>query len=631
MRVSRSALAVLLLAACSGGQTPGAITPSFGTTSMGLSRPDWAKSGLWVGKVSGAERLSFQVHLRMRNEQAAAAELADISNPDSPRFGRYLSNDEFNAKYAPTEADVAQVRGYLQGQGLVVTSVPENRGFLSVEGPASQVEGAFGTQLGLYKVGADTRRAPTGALSLPASVAPRVLAVLGVATSPKMKPAHLRRSALTGPLASGRASPPCSEWFGQLPDIFDPTLGTGWSPLTILPCGYHPGQLRQAYGFARLVRQGIDGTGTRIAIVDAFQSPTLLADAQTYAANNDPDYPLASSQFSARMAPGVPDLVDTSWFLEQSLDVEAVHAMAPGATIVYVGAQSATDLNLASAINLVLSKGLASIISNSWGSPEAAPNDFVVFHALATQAGLKGIGLYFSSGDSGDNARNFGFPNPGFPASLDNVTGVGGTSLAIGAQGTRLWESGWETGVTALDTSVVDAGVWSPAAPGQFIFGAGGGTSNVYEQPAWQKGIVPPALANIPGTPARVEPDVAMLADPVTGFVIGASDPNASPAQYSELTIGGTSVACPLFAGTMALAQQYTKHRMGFANPRLYKVHAAAFRDILPAQNKAVAIPGGGVAATFDFPGISLHTTPGYDNVTGLGAPNGIQFLNALR
>src|SRR5205814_10525990 len=110
----------------------------------------------------------------------------------------------------------------------------------------------------------------------------------------------------------------------------------------------------------------------------------------------------------------------------------------------------------------------------------------------------------------GDEADRIGIASTDFPASLDNVTAVGGTSLAIGRTGEIAWELGWETSASFLVDAVKDASgtittpaYWDPAPPGSYFFGSGGGTSYIYEQPKWQKGVVPDVVANVPGTPAR--------------------------------------------------------------------------------------------------------------------------------
>ena len=615
-----------------------------------LGRPAWATADRLVGTIDAGAELGIQVHLRMRNEAEAAAELAAISDPDGPRYGQFLTDEEYNAKYAPTAADVAAVRAHLEANGLRVTFVPGNNAYVAASGPAAAVEHAFNTRIGLYNVDGRVKRAPNVALTLPDAVQSKVLTVLGVSSPVKMGPTTVRRGAMTrqAAIAAIRAKagdqfhpndsvPPdtCSEWYGQIPDTEDPAY-PGYAPLTYLPCGYRPAHIRAAYGFSTLVHKGKDGRGQSVAIVDAYQSPTLLQDAQTYAANNDPDYPLLDSQFSAQMAPGTPTDPDTGWYGEQTLDVEAVHAMAPGAKIVYVGAQSAYDQDLIAAINMIVDQRLAHIVSNSYGMLEAGAN-VVAWRAIARQAGLKGIGLYFSSGDNGDESYGGFFPpSADFPASLDTVTAVGGTSLALGRTGNRIFEVGWETGASFLEAPAATGDMapppatWSPDPPGYFVFGAGGGTSLIFEQPDWQQGIVPTAIANLPGVPARAVPDVAMLADPLTGFIIGQTDP--STGKYSEGGIGGTSLACPLFAGAMAIAEQNRKTHFGFANPILYKASKkGAFRDIAPtAQPQAVALPGG-VVATFDFPNQSIKTAVGWDNVTGLGVPDGENFLKAVK
>ena len=116
--------------------------------------------------------------------------------------------------------------------------------------------------------------------------------------------------------------------------------------------------MRSAYGIAGTVNRGVSGRGQTVAILDAFASPTLYADAAEYASRNDPGHPLAASQFSEHDFPenaANEDLCDASgWYGEQTLDVEAVHAMAPGAHILYVGAADCLDNSLDQALNYVV-------------------------------------------------------------------------------------------------------------------------------------------------------------------------------------------------------------------------------------------------------------------------------------
>jgi subtilase family serine protease len=623
-------------------------------------RPAWATSHAYLGDVPAGETVSVQVHFALRNADEARAELAAISDPESPLYGRFLSDAEYAAKYGPTDAEVAAVRAHLESQGLRVTHVPGNRTFVAAEGPAERVGRAFGTRLGRYQVKGEVKRAPVDEPTLPPSIAPRVAGILGLSTPQVMKPMTVKPRRSPVPNAADYAGPtPCSEWYGATADVTDPAFGA--YPMAYQVCGYKPAQLRRAYGLDETVRSGKDGTGQSIAVVDAYLSPTLLQDAQTYAAQNDPDYPLATSQLVIAQAPGTATAPDPNWYVEQTLDVEAAHTMAPGAKIVAAVAQSATDQAILAAVNMVIDQKLATIVSNSYGTEfEAALSNALIWESVGTQAGLKGVGLYFSSGDYGDVSQFFGAPTLSFPNSLPTVTAVGGTSLAIGQLGDVQWETGWENGVSELlvpfvpppvpqddggfldggeldtGTGPIEAGpptpVWTPAPPGFFAYGAGGGTSILFPQPSYQAGIVPASLADKPGVPARVVPDVAMLADPGTGFLVGQN----FGAGYAEFPVGGTSLSSPLFAGTMAIAQQNARRTFGFANALLYKASKkGAFRDIAPlASPQAVvsSLPSFPTEIfTMDYEGQSIHTTAGYDDTTGLGAPNGTAFLRAVK
>ncbi|HEY2516570.1 MAG TPA: S53 family peptidase [Polyangiaceae bacterium] len=623
-----------LIAACSspgGAGVTSATDPSSSGAAAAPTAPAWAKAANYRGRVDGASAVSLQVHLALHDLAAAKADLEAMSDPANARYGQFLSDDEFSAKYAPTEADVAAVRAHLEAHGLQVTDVPVNRAYLSASGSAAQVESAFGTRLGHYQVGTELRRAPMDPVSLPAAVSSRIGAVLGLATPAKMKTHTIE-------LSPDATTPACAEYTGQTTSTPAPAYGGGFpAQIPVAICGYKPAQLRRAYGLEDSVRTGNDGHGQKIAIVDAWTPPTLVQDAQTYAANEDADYPLATSQITLVQGPGAVQPPNTGWYGESSLDVEAVHAMAPGAQIVYVGAASDNDPDLIAAVNTIVTKHLATVVSNSYDGLEAQTTDFTAWESMAVQAGLKGIGLYYASGDNGDESQgdppdgNGGVPTVDFPASLPEVTAVGGTSLGLGATGEVLYELGWEDAFSDLE--VPDGGTtsaWTPSAPGGYGFGAGGGISLVYLQPSWQKGIVPSSFSTYLNAQDRVVPDVAMLADPYTGFLRGRTRRSGA---YGEGSIGGTSLATPLFTATVALAQQHAGRTFGFANPLFYKASKkGVFRDVAP-QATPEAVMYGAEITTFDFHGAgnTNFTAAGYDNATGLGVPNGTKFLSGLK
>ena len=627
------------------------VPPEVASAERALSRPTWATPERLRGRLQASTPVTLQVHLPLHDLAGAKAQLEAVSDPDSPRYGQYLTSEEFESKYSPTSADVATVRSYFESEGFQITSVPRNRIYVTVSAPAAQVERVFATTLGNYQVGpGDLRRAPITPSTIPAALTGHVSGVLGLST----KRAKSLASRSPADLAfSTTATPTCGNYLGQEFDTLDASYGGGFpNPTPLHACSLTPPRVRKIYGLADAVGSGNDGRGVKIAIIDPYLTPTLVSDAQAYAAQFDAKYPLHSSQITIINAPSAGDTnpFDPSWWYEQLLDVESVHAIAPGATIVFVNAATVGPEDMIAAVNLVVQDNLASIVSNSWYNDiETAPDsDIAVLDPILIQAGLKGIGLYFGSGDWGDDqcasacpsgpVQGSGAPSVIYPASSPYATAVGGTSLYPGANGHRAYETGWESGESVLSGTGSTA-TWVPAAPGFLYFGAGGGPSQIYPQPKYQRALVPARLAG--PAPVRVIPDVAMFGDPDTGFLIGLTDPFTG--VFTASGFAGTSLSAPLFAATMALAEQRAGHRIGFANPKLYKFGNVAFLDIKPTREpQSVGSVVGGWTDTEDPPNLqvqrpdgttvphTLHSAPGFDNVTGLGVPKGEEFLEAI-
>jgi subtilase family serine protease len=312
--------------------------------------------------------------------------------------------------------------------------------------------------------------------------------------------------------------------------------------------------------------------------------------------------------------------------------------MAPAANIVYVGAPNNFQ-DLDAALNNVVDKQLAQIVTNSYGfnTELLAPGFIKPYEDTILQGAVEGIGIYFSSGDNSDESLVQGYTTTDWPASSPFVTAVGGTSLAVGASNNYLFETGWGS-----TTSSWTGTNWSPTPPGSWLYGAGGGVSQVFAEPSYQTGVVPNSVFTAQGRTGRAVPDIAAFADPNTGYLIGETQtfPDGS-VKYSEYRIGGTSLSSPIMAGIMALADQAAGHRHGFANPLFYSLAGnAAFKDIVnPASTLAVVRTNynNGVDASGGLSyrlrtlnqTLSLQTAPGYDDVTGLGTPTSA-FLSAL-
>ncbi len=228
---------------------------------------------------------------------------------------------------------------------------------------------------------------------------------------------------------------------------------------------------------------------------------------------------------------------------------------------------------------------VADIITNSWsdGVDDVADlgQDYIDFYQqFSLEAALTGITVNFSTGDDGDYTKGGTDPaakTVGFPSDLPYVTGVGGTSLEVGSQGQWLAEYGWESAYSTLTN-----GAWTPAPPGVYSSGGGGGTSFLFAQPSYQKGKVPTSLSKANGTktPMRVIPDIAMDGDANTGMLVGETQTFPDGTYYDEYRIGGTSLSSPLEAGVIAVANQVAGHPLGFVNPLYYKLlgHAGSAR-----------------------------------------------------
>jgi subtilase family serine protease len=523
------------------------------------------------------------------------------------------------------------VRKFLSDAGLSVGAVAEGNRWIQATGTVAQLDSAFATTVRTYSWRGAHLQAPATTVSIPSTIAADVMTVTGLDDSGRLRRPYTREIPrdITAPhVVANAAKPPkateCSQFWAQHKQTVPAAYGATKFPT--YGCGYTGTQIRGAYG--------LTGKGTKtvtVAIIDAYASPTIVSDVNRYAkATKEPG--LAKGQFIQTVTKPFTLQTEcgaeTGWNEEQTLDVEAVHSIAPGATIHYVGAKNC-DTGLDTALNSVIQHHSADLISNSYGylGEDVPPATMKLDGSLFVQAAAEGIGVYFSSGDSGDElaAGNTTSAQPDFPASDPLVTAVGGTSLAISKSNRYAFETGWGSEHDVIDFSGQKAAYDQPL-PGEFLFGAGGGTSTLFRQPAYQKGTVPSALSQRYGnTPARVVPDVAALADPYTGFLIGETIDGA----FSLVDIGGTSLACPTFVGIQALASTGRATPIGFANPLLYSLPAGAFRDVQPRRAPvAAASPTGVSLTTFDHDS-SLQTSFGYDDVTGRGTPNGAVLLAA--
>jgi subtilase family serine protease len=619
------------------------------THALPGTTPKWLTKAHAQGNASAASRVNFGLLLKLRDSAAAEAAVQDLTSPDSADYGKWLTNAQFNARYAPAASDVKAVQSWLASQGFTVTKTLPSGMYVEASGTVAQIEKTFSTQLKNYSYLGKSVRANATQLSLPSStpsaVTNAVGGVLGLDQGAALKqPADTE----PGPPPGARYGvQPCSSYFGQLTAFDKPSAYGKKQPYAV--CGYAPDQYQSAYGETSLLNHGINGHGVTVAITDAYAAPTILADAQTYnAVHRQPAF--KRSQFS-QIIPGANDFAYTDlcdaqgWYGEETLDVEAVHAMAPGANIVYVGGTDCLS-GLDNAWAETIDNHVADIITNSWtdGTDDISllTQDYVDFYnQFSLEAALTGITVQFSAGDSGDHtAGSTDLPSKTveFPADLPYVTGVGGTSVEIGNRGQWLGEYGWQNAY-----SVLTNGAWTPAPPGPYSSGGGGGTSVLYSQPFYQRGRVPASVSRYyGGAPMRAVPDISMPGDPNTGFLVGETQEFPDGTYWAQYRIGGTSLSSPLLAGVLAVADQIHGRSLGFVNPLYYSlIGTPALHDIVAPRNPVAQVRTDYAnfldntdgylfkLQTIDSQSSTLHDTRGYDDETGVGTPSGPAFFAA--
>ncbi|WP_322748561.1 MULTISPECIES: S53 family peptidase, partial [unclassified Frankia] len=541
------------------------------------SLPSWGTADNARDDLPAGQELDLTVNLALRDPADAESFAVAVSDPANARYGRFLTPARFKTAYAATDTTVKTVQSWLTINGFQIVSVSPTNRSIRVHGTAATVKAAFHTTLKLQVYKGKVTQAPSTVLSVPASLTGVILSIGGLTltnadhTTAPPEPAYVR-------------PPICSRYFGEKHPADSPvTAGLPAAYGTHPPmavCGYTAQQVRSLYGIDKLTSSGVDGRGRTVAIVGAYASPSILADVNTWAARQHEPL-LRPGQFHQYLPPafgyGYHDPVtgdlcsEQTWYGEQTLDVEAVHGIAPGADISYVAAASCQSTDLIDAVQRVVDGRLADVVSASISflSDDEPPGDIAAAHATFVQAAAEGIGLYFSAGDDGDNLVHTKVRQVEYPASDPLVTAVGGTTAGISETGSRLFELGWETAAATWTN-----GAWTPAAPGTFQDGGGGGVSTLFAQPPYQTGIVPPAVATyLGGRPGRAIPDVAMLADPTTGYLVGQTEQFSNgTVRYVEYRLGGTSLATPLFAGIVTLADQLAGRPLGFTNYTLYRM-----------------------------------------------------------
>jgi len=549
-------------------------------------RPAQATSENDAGRVSASLTLDH-VSIFLKPSAAQQADLdallARQQDPNSPDYHKWLTPEQYAARFGASQADIDKVVAWLSSENMQSVSVERGRNIISFTGSSRQIEHAFAIELHRYNVNGKTHFANASEPSVPASIGGLILSVRGLSDF------HLKPYArLKGPVPIPRYTS------GSSGNIY-----------------VAPDDLATIYDIEPLLSSGIDGTGQTIAVVG--QTNIDIADVQTYRKffnlpAKDPQLILVPTSKD----PGI----SSDDLVEADLDIELAGAIARNAQVLFV---YSSDVEVS--LQYAISNQVAPVISMSYGLCETltGTTDLSSMRALAQQANAQGQTWIAASGDNGaadcytGNGRGASGSQLAVdaPASIPEVTGVGGTEFNEGS-GTY-----WATANNANHASAlsyIPEMAWNDSAIDGSPSASGGGASSQFSKPSWQ------VAAGVPSDNARDVPDIALPASVDHEGILIYSGGNL------EL-VGGTSCAAPTFAAITGLLNHYlianglqSTAGLGNVNPRLYALAGSGgiFHDITVGNNVVDGCIGArGVCNTGP---VGYSAGPGYDQATGLGS-----------
>ena len=508
--------------------------------------------------------------------------LERLQDPASPDFHAWLTPEEFADRYGANEEEIQTIADWLRSQGLTVVSTARARNRITFRGPVRSVENAFQTRIRRFGVDGEIHFANAREPSVPDVFAALVLAVTGLHDF-RLKPRVAHNTSVT----SGRNF-------------------------------LAPDDIATIYNLKPLYAAGTNGTGQKLAVVG--QTQINLSDIQQFRSA----YGLPANDPQITLVPNLPNPGTVAGdLLEADLDLEWSGAVARNATILYVYSQNVED-----ALQYVVDNNLAPVVSMSYGlcEQQTGSRGLAALRATAQQAVAQGITWLASSGDSGaadcfsSRGRNTSPLAVDAPASVPEVTGVGGAEFneGTGTYWNRTNDANQASAISYIPETVWnDSSLTSPAA-------GGGGASILFPKPSWQAG------PGVPADSARDVPDISLTAS-------ASHDGYLFFSGGQQGAVGGTSASAPVFAGMVALLNQFqvanglqAKPGLGNINPQLYLLAQSApsaFHDITSGNNKVTQCEPKATACT---PGsIGYDAGPGYDLATGLGSVDAFNLITA--
>jgi subtilase family serine protease len=370
---------------------------------------------------------------------------------------------------------------------------------------------------------------------------------------------------------------------------------------------YTPQQFQVAYGMRPLLDRGVSGHGETVTVIDfapAPGSPPYVTDIRADLARFDSVFHLPAARI--RVVTSLAGHAATWWAgIEEVTDTEMVHAAAPGATIrvmllpaAALGTAAAAIAAFIAGLRLAVADTDVISISASLGEHFFTRDQAAEMNSVLAEAAARHVTVVAAAGDQGA-VSDMDFASApvkeiSLPASDPLVLAVGGTRLAAShATGAYIGETAWND---------------PPDSTGGYSVASAGGFSHLFTRPAYQD--------SVPGTGAmRGVPDVAGDAEEQTGMALAIVDGGTN---YMIGSATGTSAATPLWAGIIAMADEYAGHDLGSVNPAIYRIarspaYHRAFHDVTTGNNTVIV---GSVTIT------GYQAAPGWDPVTGWGTPD---------
>ncbi len=482
------------------------------------------------------EPLTLTVVLRNRDEAGLDRYLADVYDAKSPRFRTFLTLPEITERFGPTREDYAAVEAYFVQQGFTLAEGSTNRLTLTLRGTRDMAERALSVRINDYTLDKRTFYANDTEPRLPADIASRVEAVVGLSNLATPRPQFddiiKKLKKIIWQL--------CRLVEGPAPAAVAGAAGAGWKS----QCGDEPTVVATLAGKVGALDAPVPwnqarGNGQKVGIV-AFDS-FAQSDVADYLALMG--YPAAQigKLSQVHVNGGAPLGPDQS---EVLLDVTQVMTIATGASVVVYDAPfTGGGTSFQSIFNAMINDHVT-VISNSWAYCEDQTTlaDVTSIDTIFKTAAAAGISVFNATGDSGSTCLDGAANTITVPAGSPSATAVGGTSLTSGPGFTYVGETWWNGTAATPQT------------------GQGGfGVSRFFARPSYQDGVT--------ASPMRSIPDVSVNADPETGPFICQASAGGCP---TGALFGGTSIAAPIWAAFAAIMNEAQGTNLGFVNPLLY-------------------------------------------------------------